>query len=68
MTWLLRLLETEHRHLLRGVEGLCPESAYATALCGGPAGCDHQPGTPDITTSTAMHDGPECTGPERHRP
>lgn len=40
MSWLSRVLDAQHHHLLRGVEGLMPEAANATALCSGPrCGC-----------------------------
>lgn len=36
MSWLSRVLDAQHHHLLRSVEGLMPEAANATALCSGP--------------------------------
>lgn len=36
MSWLSCVLDAQHHHLLRGVEGLMPEAANATALCNGP--------------------------------
>ncbi|MDL9946706.1 hypothetical protein QSJ19_14120 [Gordonia sp. ABSL11-1] len=36
MAWLIRVLDTQHRYLLRAVAGLAPEAEYATDLCPGP--------------------------------
>ncbi|WAC53804.1 hypothetical protein [Gordonia sp. SL306] len=36
MSWLTRVLDTQHNYLLRAVSGLAPEAAHATALCAGP--------------------------------
>ncbi|AZG46186.1 hypothetical protein [Gordonia insulae] len=36
MSWLIRVLDTQHNYLLRAVAGLAPEAAQATALCAGP--------------------------------